>query len=62
MKYGSKPSEIFTNLGQILFYTLLILSGALEPMKYSQKVQNPPLVILAGSIKPGKINRAQKSI
>uniref|UniRef100_A0A0E9T6R8 Uncharacterized protein n=2 Tax=Anguilla anguilla TaxID=7936 RepID=A0A0E9T6R8_ANGAN len=41
---------------------LLILTGVLEPMKYSQKVQTPLLVILAGSVTPGKMNGAQKSV
>ena len=41
---------------KIIFYALVGFSGVLEPMKYSKSV------LVVGSIAPGKINRAQKSI
>ena len=65
------PSLIWTRPGyntlmfriKILFYTLLSLSGILEPMQYSQKVQTPSSgQLLVGSVVPGKIIGVQKSI
>ena len=45
----------------ILFYSLLSLSGVVEPMKISKKC-NPHLMVLwVGSIALWKINQAQKS-
>lgn len=56
---GSNGSSLRTH---IHVHAVLSLSGVFEPVKHSRNCKAHLLVLLGGSIAPGKLNRAQKSI